>query len=154
MPLISVSNIEMNAILWLAIMVLCIIIESVTVGLYTIWFAGGCLVAFFASLMGFGVWTQAGICLIVSGILIIFARPVAQRKLSIGKVKTNVEELIGEKARVIEKIDNIAGTGRAIVRGQEWMARSEDDAVTFDEESIVIINKISGVKLIVKKEED
>ena len=79
---------------------------------------------------------------------------MAQKKLSIGKVKTNVEELIGEKARVIEKIDNIAGTGRAIVRGQEWMARSEDDAVTFDEESIVIINKITGVKLIVKKEED
>lgn len=84
----------------------------------------------------------------------MFVRPITKKKLKIGKERTNVESVVGEKARVIEKIDNIAGTGRAVVKGQEWMARSADDAVTYDVDAIVIVSDIAGVKIIVKKEEE
>lgn len=145
---------EMEAIIWLAAMVVFVIFEIATMGLYTIWFAGGSLVAFFVALMGFNGWVQAGACIVVSGVLLFFTRPIAQRRLNKDMVKTNVEGLIGENARVVEAIDNIAGTGRAVVSGQEWMARSADDSVTFPEGAIVTISEISGVKIIVKKEEE
>lgn len=154
MPIGAISEVQMAALFWLAAMVIFIILEIVTVGLYTIWFAGGCLMAFFATLLGCGKLAQAGVFVVVSGVLILFVRPITRRKLMIGKERTNVESLVGEKARVIEKIDNIAGTGRAVVKGQEWMARSTDDDVTYDEGAIVIVNDITGVKIIVKKEEE
>lgn len=154
MPIGTISQVQMAAIFWLVAMVIFIMIEIATVGLYTIWFAGGCLIAFFVALFGYGMWTQAGACVVVSGMLVMFIRPITKEKLKIGKEKTNVESLAGEKARVIEKIDNIAGTGRAIVKGQEWMARSVDDAVTYDVDAIVVVSGISGVKIIVRKEEE
>ena len=145
---------EMEAIIWLALMVLFVIFEIATMGLYTIWFAGGCLVAFFVALMGFNGWVQMGVWLVVSGVLLIFTRPIAQKKINGDMVRTNADSVIGEKARVIEEINNVEGTGRAIVKGQEWMARSTDDEVTFPKDAIVTVTEISGVKIIVKKEED
>ena len=145
---------DADAIFWLAAMVILVIIEIVTMGLYTIWFAGGSLIAFFVSLMGFNWWVQLGTCLVVSGVLLFFTRPAVQKRLNKERVKTNVDSLIGEKARVLEVIDNIAGTGRAVVNGQEWMARSTDDEIVFPKDTVVTIAEISGVKIIVKKEEE
>lgn len=63
--------------------------------------------------------------------------------------ETNAESLVGETARVIERIDNINATGRVSVNGQEWMARTADGSVS-EEGAIVTVDSISGVKLIVK----
>lgn len=141
------------AFFWLAAIVVLVAIEAATMGLYTIWFAGGSLIAFFVALMNFNWWVQVGTCLVVSGVLLFFTRPIVYKKLNRDRVKTNVDSLIDEKARVLVAIDNIAGTGRAIVKGQEWMARSVDDEVVIPEGAIVSIVEISGAKIIVKKEE-
>lgn len=145
---------ELEAILWLAVMVVLIIFEIATMGLYTIWFAGGCLIAFFAALLGFGVLTQVGVCLVVSGLLLVFTRPVVQARINKDMVKTNSESLVGLTARVIEGIDNAEGMGRAVVGGQEWMARALNEEDKFAVDSLVEIVNISGVKLIVKRVED
>ena len=42
----------MDAIIWLGIVIVLIIIEIVTLGLTTIWFAGGALAACIAALLG------------------------------------------------------------------------------------------------------
>ena len=42
----------MNPMIWLAIIIVLLIIEIVTLGLTTIWFAGGALVACLASFFG------------------------------------------------------------------------------------------------------
>lgn len=145
---------DVDAVVWLILMVVLIIFEIATMGLYTIWFAGGSLIAFFVALMGFNGWVQWWTWIVVSLLLLFFTRPIAQKKLNKDRVKTNIDSLIGEKARVLEKIDNISGTGRAVVKGQEWMARSTDDMVTFEPDAIVVIEEIAGVKLIVKSESD
>lgn len=144
---------DMDAFLWLALMVCFIAFEIITMGLYTIWFAGGSLIAFFVATMGFNIWVQLGTFVVVSGVLLIFTRPLAKKKLDKDKVKTNVDSLIGEKAKVIEPIDNISGTGRAVVHGQEWMARADQEKDTFEKDEIVVITRLEGVKIIVKKEE-
>ena len=45
------------------------------------------------------------------------------------RAKTNIDELPGQKAEVIETIDNAKGSGTVRLRGVEWMARSVDDTV-------------------------
>ena len=68
------------------------------------------------------------------------------------RVKTNYESLIGETARVTERIDNFAQTGAALADGKEWTARTEDGSV-IEKDSRVRILAVEGVKLIVKAEE-
>ena len=48
----------MQEMLWLALFILLLIIEIATMGLTTIWFAGGALAAFIAGLLGCGLAVQ------------------------------------------------------------------------------------------------
>ena len=56
----------MDAFIWLAVIVICLIIEAVTLGLTTIWFAGGALIAFIASLFRVPIAIQSFLFFIVS----------------------------------------------------------------------------------------
>lgn len=62
-----------------------------------------------------------------------------------------MNSLIGKKAVVIQKIDNLSQTGQVRINDIEWMARTESDGETIQEESVVEIEAVRGVKLIVKK---
>ena len=131
-------------IFWLALFVILLIIEIITVGLATIWFAGGSMAALIVAAVGGPVWLQ------VSFILLFFTRPWAVKYLNPHKTRTNYEDAIGKTVRVTMKIDNIEETGTAVLNGQEWTARSNDDAVTIEADTTAEVVAISGVKLIVK----
>ena len=133
-------------IFWLALFVILLIIEIITVGLTTIWFAGGSM----AALIGGPVWLQVILFLVVSFVLLFFTRPWAVKYLNPHKTRTNYEDAIGKTVRVTMKIDNIEETGTAVLNGQEWTARSNDDAVTIEANTTAEVVAISGVKLIVK----
>lgn len=140
----------MDMIGWLVAFVILIGIEAATMALTTIWFAGGAVFAFFAAVLGFSVQTQLVVFLIVSFILLLFTRPLAMRFVNRETVKTNVDGLIGRKAKVIKKIDNNEPSGAAVIDGQEWTARSADEAVTIPVGTHVVIKEVRGVKLIVE----
>ena len=140
----------MDMIGWLVAFVILIGIEAATMALTTIWFAGGAVFAFFAAVLGFSVQTQLVVFLIVSFILLLFTRPLAIRFVNRETVKTNVDGLIGRKAKVIKKIDNNEPSGAAVIDGQEWTARSADEAVTIPVGTHVVIKEVRGVKLIVE----
>lgn len=140
----------MDMIGWLVAFVILIGIEAATMALTTIWFAGGAVFAFFAAVLGFSVQTQLVVFLIVSFVLLLFTRPLAMRFVNRETVKTNVDGLIGRKAKVITKIDNNEPSGATVVDGQEWTARSTDDAVTIPVGTHVVIKEVRGVKLIVE----
>ena len=97
----------MEPFMWLGIVALFLVIEAVTVGLTTIWFAGGALVAAVASGLGASQAVQWILFFAVSVILLIFTRPLAVRYMNRGVERTNVNRLIGEKAVVIQKISNL-----------------------------------------------
>ena len=139
----------MDMIGWLVAFVILIGLEAATMALTTIWFAGGAVFAFFAAVLGFSVQTQLVVFLIVSFILLLFTRPLAIRFVNRETVKTNVDGLIGRKAKVIKKIDNNEPSGAAVIDGQEWTARSADEAVTIPVGTHVVIKEVRGVKLIV-----
>ena len=127
----------MEPIYWLMLFVVLLGIEILTMGLTTIWFAGGALAAFLISL-----------------ILLLVTRPFAVRYLNQKTEKTNVDSLIGKHAVVEEEIDNLEAKGSAQVQGVTWTARSEDDAIQIPAGALVRIVRIDGVKLIVRKAKD
>ena len=141
----------MDPLLWLGILAVLLIIEAAAVGLVTVWFAGGALAAAIASGAGAGAVTQWLLFLAVSLVLLFFTRPLAVRYMKRGIPRTNVNSLIGKKAVVIQKIDNLSQTGQVRINDIEWMARTESDGETIPEESVVEIEAVRGVKLIVKK---
>lgn len=140
----------MDMIGWLAAFVVLIGIEAATMALTTIWFAGGAVAAFLAAVLGASVQVQLVVFLIVSFILLLFTRPIAMRFVNRETVKTNVNGLIGRRAKVIAKIDNNEPSGAVVIDGQEWTARSADDAVTIPVGTHVRIKEVRGVKLIVE----
>lgn len=144
----------MESMYWLIAFIILLGIEIVTMGLTTIWFAGGCIVAFIASLLGAELELQISLFAVVSLVLLFFTRPAAARWLNNRTTKTNVEGLIGKKARITETVNNTLGTGAAVVNGQMWTARSTEDAVEIQKDQIVRICKVTGVKLIVEKMEE
>lgn len=137
-------------IFWLVLLILCIGIEVLTLGLTTIWFAGGALVAIFANLLHAPIFVQIILFFAVSLVLLFFTRPVAVRYFNKDRVKTNVESMVGRQAIVTEEIDNLKAAGQVTVNGQEWTARSRDEKVRIPVGAIVTVRAINGVKLIVE----
>ena len=136
--------------LWIILIILFAVVEIATVGLTSIWFAGGALVALLASLIGLNLGWQIAIFVVVSVLLLAFTRPWALKYLKPHLVRTNYEEAIGENACITDTVDNRKGTGTAVLKGQEWTARSNDDAVTIEADTTAEVVAVSGVKLIVK----
>lgn len=140
-------------IFWLIILIMFIGVEALTMGLTTIWFAGGALIAVFAAILGAPVWVQIILFFGVSLLLLFFTRPVAVRYFNRDRVKTNVESMVGRQAIVTSEIDNIQGIGQVTVGGQEWSARSCDDKRRIAVGTVVNIAAVNGVKLIVSPDE-
>lgn len=96
----------MHAMIWLILFVVLVVFEIATLGLTTIWFAAGSLVAFFAALLHATWWLQFILFIIVSFVMLIFTRPFAVKYINKHTSKTNIDSIIGQTGRVIAKIDN------------------------------------------------
>ena len=119
----------MTPLAWLGILAILLVIEAITVGLTTVWFAGGALVACIVSWLGGGIVVQLLLFFGVSVVLLIFTRPLAVRYMNKGVEKTNAESLLGKRAVVIQPINNLAQTGQVRINDIEWTARSADESV-------------------------
>lgn len=140
-------------IFWLVLLIIAIVIEVLTMGLTSIWFAGGALVTILAALLNAPIWLQIILFFAVSLLLLFFTRPIAVRYFNKDRVRTNVESLVGRQAIVTSEIDNLQGIGQVTVGSQEWSARSVDDRQRIPVGSVVVVASISGVKLMVRLDE-
>ena len=66
--------------IWLIIFVACIVIEIATMGLVTIWFAGGSLLAAIVAAVGGPLWLQVVLFLGASVVLLYLTRPIAVKQ--------------------------------------------------------------------------
>lgn len=144
----------MMEFIWLALLVVFLVVEWVTVGLVSIWFAGGSLVAMLLAAAGVAEIWQIVAFLAVSALLLILTRPIAVKFMSSKREKTNYEGIIGKIVRVTERVNNYEQTGAATVGGQEWTARAEDDTVIIEKDALAKVVNIKGVKLILKQYEE
>lgn len=138
---------------WTVLLVLLVLIEIATMGLTTIWFAGGALVACIAAACNAPLFIQIALFLIVSVLLLVFTRPVAMKYFNKDRTKTNAESLIGQKGIVTGQIDNLKGCGQVTLSGMEWSARALQPETVIEQGSVVTVRAIKGVKLIVDPEE-
>ena len=143
----------MDTIFWLVLFVVLLIIEIFTMGLTTIWFAGGALVALLLAFLHLGLPIQIIAFLVVSIVLLVMTRPLAVKFFNRERQKTNAESLIGQTAVVLEAIDRIHGSGRVEVNGMEWSAKTDESEEVIEPGKIVVIDGIQGVKLIVRERE-
>lgn len=141
-------------IMWLVLLVIFIVVEIATLGLTTIWFAGGALPAIIASALNAPFIIQFLLFLVVSLLLVFFTRPIAVKYFNKDRVKTNAEGMVGRSAIVISEINNLSGIGQVTVGGQEWSARSRIDGTVIQPGAVVTILAINGVKLIVEERKE
>lgn len=143
----------MQAGFWLILFVVLLVIEICTLGLTTVWFAGGALVAWVLALLKISLPIQVIVFLIISIALLVLTRPIVMKQFNRKREQTNAERLVGQIAVVTEQIDNIHATGVVVVGGLEWSARTKEPNVIIEKDKIVVVEEIQGVKLIVKERE-
>lgn len=148
-----VASLSMT-VFWLIVLVVLVVIELLTMGLTTIWFAGGALAATIAALFHAPVAVQVILFLVVSGVLIFSTRPLAVKYFNKDRVRTNAESLVGRQVIVISEIDNLQGIGQVNVGGMEWSARTRVDGVKLPVGTVTTVLAINGVKLVVEERKE
>ncbi|MBE6742145.1 MAG: NfeD family protein [Ruminococcaceae bacterium] len=136
-------------IFWAIAIVVFGVLEGVTAQLVSIWFVLGGIAALIAALCGATVPIQIVVFVAVTIITLIITRPLVRKKINFRAEKTNADRCIGSDAVVIEEINNLEAKGQVKTDGKIWTARSSDGSI-IKENEIVTVEKIDGVKLIVK----
>ncbi len=137
-------------VFWLGLTIILAVIEIISLGLTTIWFALGGLFAFLGALAGLSIPFQIIIFIVISVFSLLLVRPFSMKYLNNRVTRTNIDALIGKKVKVEKDIDNLAQKGAVALEGTVWNARSENDEQIKAGE-IVVICRVEGNKLYVTK---
>ena len=135
---------------WLALLVVFTVVEGLTVGLTSIWFAAGALGALICALVELNLWVQLAVFILVSALCLLAVRPVLQKHLNSNVEATNADRIIGSEAIVTEEINNLRAQGAVSIGGLTWSARSQHNQ-TISAGTLVRVLRIEGVKVFVEE---
>ena len=135
---------------WVVLMIVFLVIEGSAPGLVSIWFALGALAALISSMLGAQLWLQAVWFIVVSLLALIATRPLAKKYVNSRAQATNADMLIGQECVVKETVNQLAETGAVAIGGKIWTARADSTDTILEEGSIAVVERIEGVKLIVR----
>ena len=139
-----------ESIFWLVALIVFAVGEAVTVGLTSVWFALGSLGALIVSGLGFGIWPQVIVFVVLSAVSMALIRPIAKKILAPHYAPTNADRVIGTTGLVTEEINNIEGRGHVNRSSQSRSARrTQTDGVIPAGQEVKVL-KIRGVKVIVE----
>lgn len=142
---------DMTLFIWIGLIVVFGIVEAATAGLVSIWFVFGSVAGLIAAVCGGQIWVQIAAFFAVSIVALIATRPLVRRFSQKDSHPTNLDQVIGQTARVTETIDNTVPTGAVYVQGKTWTARSETGE-PIESGALVTVQRMEGVKLFVTKE--
>jgi len=139
--------------IWVAIGLICIIIEIFTPGFLFMSFGIGAIITgLFEWLFTIGVPYQILVFAIVTFIVFLFMRKISKKIISDETESSNVDALIGKKGTVTKEIP-VDGRGYVKIGGEVWSAISEETS-NLQKNDKVIVAKLEGNKLIVKLSKD
>lgn len=139
----------MDFILWLVVAGIMIILEMISLGLTTIWFAIGAIATALVAYLGAGWFIQIIVFAAISLLMLFITRPIVQKHL-MKNVPTNIDSLIGKRVIVLSDVNGELGVGKVSINGLEWSAIAEgNEQLKKDEEAIV--KAIEGNKVIISK---
>lgn len=133
---------------WLVLCVIFVLIEAFTLALTTIWFAFGAFVMIFVSFLPMPFQIQLLIFTVISVVLLIFTRPIVEKKLAARKTATNSDAIIGKKVPVTQKI-TLLEKGAIKVNGLVWTAKVKD-GIELNEGDLCEVVSIEGATAVVK----
>lgn len=137
------------SVFWLILFIILLLIEIFTVGLVSIWFAIGAIVAMVSSFFIESIVIQGIIFVTTSILALLCTKKFIQKFRKGGIIPTNLDRAIGKSGEVLERITP-GSTGQVKVLGNIWSAVSSFELEVGEK---VIVKQIDGVKLIVEKEE-
>lgn len=146
------------SLLWLVVLIVAIILEIRTSDVVAVWFMPAAAVAFLLTFFGgkdeannFAIQLFAfAIVSLVS--FVIFKISFNKKIKRLKKGKTNITSLIGERCLVIEDISNINAKGLVNLKGSLWSAFSVDEHDYIEAGTVVVVERVEGVKLICSRE--
>ncbi len=140
----------MMTYIWLGIAIISIVLEVLTPGaLVSIWFAPAGIVSMLLSIFGVPAFVQIPVFIVLSLLSIFLLRPLVAKHVV---TPTNIDAIIGARAVVVERIENIAGCGLVKVGSTVWSARALSDDEIYEPNAVLTVVAVEGVKLICKKQ--
>ena len=139
--------------IWLSLMVIFVVIESCTMALTTVWAALASLPLIFVALSPLSFQWQVLIFAVITLLLVLVTRPIAVKKLKIGKYKTNIDSFEGVEFVVIDKIEKFKKGKVKASNGVIWNAKSSTDE-EIKKDTVCRVVSVEGNTLIVEKMED
>lgn len=137
-------------IIWLSIFVLAIIVEALTSGLASIWFAIGAIVALIISFIpGVEWWIEIIVFVVVSGLMLLCLRPLANRLLKRDVINSNIDEIAGKKGIMVKAYDEL-NHGEVKINDVVWTAIGADESKAIPQGTKVVVVAVNGNKLIVR----
>ena len=137
-------------VLWLVAIIAFGILESMTAQFISIWFAGGAFISLISHLLGAGKIAQWIIFAVSSAVLLVLTRPFVKKLTKSDVSVTGTDLLIGKSVVMTKSTDSRGEAGEVKADGKFWTANS-CDGEPISEGTVVTIEKIEGVKLIVRK---
>lgn len=126
--------------IWLGVLIICCIIEALTMGLTTIWAAIAALPMIFIARTGLPFRWQLLIFVIITLVLIVFTRPFVVKKLKLGKSKTNVNTMVGEEVLITKAITKFEKGEAKAKNGVIWSVKTSDGSEIKKNETAKVIS--------------
>lgn len=145
-------------IIWLVFVIICVIIEVVTLEFTFLMIAAGSLLGGLGlNLLGAEWWVQVGAAAILSALLLFTIRPLLLQTLTKGAdpAKSNVDALYGMRARVLLAVTDGGGQVK-LANGETWSARLAPDVeepTSLAEGDRVVVTRVDGATVEVALEE-
>lgn len=126
MPTDNEKGFSFMIFIWIALIILSVVIEMMTVSLVAIWFMPAGIVALVLSLFKLHIAIQIGAYLLISIVLLVLSKTVFKNKFVSKKGKEEDDTVIGKSATVTERIDPENETGEVEIDGEGFCAKMTD----------------------------
>ncbi|MFC7430427.1 MULTISPECIES: NfeD family protein [unclassified Agrococcus] len=109
---------------WLAIALICLVIELITLELTFLMLGLGSLVGLVSSLTGLPIWAQVIIAAVAAALFLFLVRPSLLNRIhrSGQSARTNVDAIVGIGGEVTKQFVRLAGEV-TLANGETWSAR-------------------------------
>ena len=134
---------------WVILAAFFIVAEIFTAGFFLLFFGIGAAVAAILAFFDVGVAWQLFVFIVVSFVLFLFSRKIADRVTPASPVKTGIDRLLDQIGIVVEDIEPMGVRGRVKIAQEEWRAECQAD-IKIKKGRKVKVLRIEGTRLIVE----
>jgi len=132
---------------WLAVVIVCVVVELMTTSLTTIWFAFSGVLMIFLAKTGLALQWQIIIFLAVASALMFLTRPLIMKKIK--TTKTNINALENQEVLVTKAVSKFQKGEAKTKNGVIWNCVSENEE-EIAKGSTALVTKVDGNTLIIK----